>query len=68
MYSDPKNIRNNPVKVRFSEKEEALIDAFVAYNGGQKAALIRELVMSQITKVLNDSEILEVRKSPHCGA
>ncbi len=41
MYSDPTLIRRHTVKVRFNEREAALVDALVTYTGEEKAAFIR---------------------------
>ena len=45
MYADVKKLRQHECKLRFSDEEEALIDAIVAYTGEQKAALLRSLVL-----------------------
>ena len=57
MYSDPTKLRNNVVKVYFSDEEKRLIQALVDYTGEQKAPLLRELILSQAVSVLgvNDS-------------
>lgn len=52
MYSDPTKLRNNVVKVRFSDEEKRLIQALVDYTGEQKAPLLRELILSQAISVL----------------
>lgn len=52
MYSDPTKIRSNVIKVRLSDEEAALVEAFVNYNGGQKAALVRDLILEQAASVL----------------
>lgn len=52
MYTDPTKLRNNVVKVRLSDEEMALVDAVVNYNGGQKAALLREMILEQAAAVL----------------
>lgn len=46
-YSDPDLIRTHVVKLSFNEREAALVNAWVEYSGQQKAAFIRELVLSQ---------------------
>lgn len=53
MYSDPSNIRQHVVKVRFNEREAALVDALVNYTGQQRAALVRELILEQAQLVLS---------------
>ena len=45
MYSDPTRIRSHVIKVRLSDREYELIDAFVNYTGEQRAVLIRELIL-----------------------
>lgn len=52
MYSDPANIRDNVVKIRLNDPEEALVDALVNYTGQQKATLLRELILEQARLVL----------------
>ncbi len=52
MYGDPAKIRSHVVKVRFSDEEHSLIQAFVNYSGEQKAALLRELILSQVSDAL----------------
>lgn len=52
MYSDPTRLRRNVVKLRFSDEEVALINAWVNYTGDQKATLLRELVLSEVAGVL----------------
>ncbi len=51
-YSDPSRIRSHVVKVRFSDEEAALVDAWVNYTGEQKATLLRELILSEIAATL----------------
>lgn len=48
MYADPTRIRNNEITIRLSDRENALIDALVEFTGGQRAAIIRELLMEQV--------------------
>jgi len=48
MYSDPTKIRTHVVKIRLSDEECRLVDAFVDYTGEQKAALLRELILQQV--------------------
>ena len=47
MYADPALIRKHTVKLSFNDLEEDLIQAWVNYHGGQKAAFIRELILEQ---------------------
>ena len=51
-YTDPANIRDNVVKLRFNDNEAALIDAYVNYTGQQKAAFLRELVLEAAQRSL----------------
>lgn len=46
MYSDPTKIRSHVAKLRFSDEEAQLIDAWVNYTGEQKAVLLREMVLA----------------------
>lgn len=52
MYSDPALIRKHPVKLSFSDREADLINAFIAYTGKEKAAVLRELVLQRAIEVL----------------
>lgn len=45
MYADPALVRENFVKVSLNDLEDDLITAWCNYRGGQKAVLIRELVL-----------------------
>jgi hypothetical protein len=47
MYTDPSLIREHVVKLRFNDREAALINAWVDYTGQQKAALLREMLLEQ---------------------
>lgn len=66
MYSDPTKIRSHVVKVRLSDEEAALIEAFVNYNGGQKAALVRDIILDQAASVLglNDTPNVYAMTAP----
>lgn len=47
MYADPSLIRENFVKLSFNDLEHDLIQAWVNYRGGQKAAFLRDMVLEQ---------------------
>jgi hypothetical protein len=47
MYTDPSLIREHTVKLSFNDREADLINAWVAYTGQQKAALLREMLLEQ---------------------
>lgn len=47
MYADPTQIRDNVVKIRLNDLEADLIQAWVNYNGGQKATFLRDLLLEQ---------------------
>jgi hypothetical protein len=53
MYADPALIRDNPVRVNFTDAEAELITALVNYTGQQRAVLIRELILEQARLVLS---------------
>lgn len=57
MYQDPTKIRQHVVKLRFSEEEHRLIQAYTDYTGEQKAALLRDIVLEQAMETL----------APGCG-
>lgn len=50
MYDDPTHIRDREIKVRFNEDELALVDALARYNRRQRAAFIRELLLSSVER------------------
>ena len=52
MYSDPTKIRTHIVRLRFSDEEHRLIQAFTDYTGEQKATLLRQLILEQATDIL----------------
>jgi hypothetical protein len=45
MYSDPTDIRTHEVKIRLSDTEHALLDAYADYTHTQRAAVAREVLM-----------------------
>jgi len=47
MYADPTLIRDNYVKISLNDLENDLIQAWVNYRGGEKAALVREWLLEQ---------------------
>lgn len=53
MYSDPTLIRRHTVKLRFNDREAALVDALVTYTGEEKAAFIRSLLLDRAMEVLH---------------
>lgn len=71
MYADPSKIRSHVIKVRLSEEEHALIEALNNFTGGQKAVLLRELILEQAAAVLginsgSQAQAVEVPSwSPH---
>ncbi len=52
MYTDPSQIRANPVRVNFNDAEANLINALVIYTGQQRAVLIRDLILEQARLIL----------------
>lgn len=65
MYSDPALIRKHVIKLSLNDREDALVDAFCSYSGEQKAALIRELLLAHVTKVLHEASFVEKRSVCH---
>lgn len=47
MYADPSQIRTHTIKLSLNDVENDLIQAWVNFNGSQKAAFIRELLLEQ---------------------
>lgn len=56
MYSDTALIRKHTVKLRFNDREAALVDALVTYTGEEKAAFIRSLILDRAMEVLHANE------------
>ena len=52
MYRNRALVRDHLIKLRLSDKENEMIDQLVQQTGGQKAAVIRELLMQQAEKVM----------------
>lgn len=52
MYSNPTLIRKNTVKLSLNDREAALVNALCDFTGEEKAALLRELIMSRVTELL----------------
>ena len=52
MYHDRALVRDHLIKLRLSDRENDLIDALVRQSGGQKAALIRDLLLAQAEEVM----------------
>lgn len=57
MYADPTLIRRHTVALRFNDKEAALVDALVNYTGAEKAAYLRDLVLTMAIQVLHESDV-----------
>lgn len=55
MYADPSLIRRHVIALRLNDKERDLVDALVNYTGAEKAAYIRELVLTMAVEVLHGS-------------
>lgn len=56
MYTDPSLIRSHVVKLRFNDREAALVDALVNFTGEEKAAFIRSLILDRAAEVLHADE------------
>lgn len=57
MYMDPTKIRTHKIKIRLSDEENRLIDAWVGYTGEQKAAMLREIIMEQAKIAIAENSI-----------
>lgn len=66
MYADPSLIRDRVVKVRFNDREAALVEAWVNYSGEEKAAFIRTLILEQarLDLGLQSGGLLESSEGP----
>lgn len=52
MYIDPSQIRDNSVRINLNDAEKLLLDAIVAYSGGQRATVLRNLLLEHAGNVL----------------
>ena len=57
MYMDPSKIRTHKIKLRLSDEENRLIDAWVGYTGEQKAAMLREIIIEQAKEAIKQNNI-----------
>jgi len=55
MYHDRALVRDHLIKLRLSDRENEMIDQLVQATGGQKAALIRELLMKEAAEVMAEA-------------
>jgi predicted DNA-binding protein len=55
MYRDRTLVRDHLIKLRLSDRENEMIDQLVQQTGGQKAALIRELLMKEAAEVMAEA-------------
>lgn len=54
MYMDPTKIRSHTVKLRLNDDEHKLIESMVKKNGGQKAVLLRDILLEQAEEIINE--------------
>ncbi len=55
MYQDPTQIRKRYGSVNLDDYEAKLVDALVAYTGGEKAVLLRTLIIERAVEILGDA-------------
>lgn len=55
MYSNPSLIRRHTVKLSLNDRESALVNALCDFTGEEKAALLRELILSRAAELLGHS-------------
>jgi len=63
MYMDPSKIRTHKIKLRLSDEENRLIDAWVGYTGEQKAAMLREIIIEQARIAIQENNITIKKRS-----
>lgn len=51
MYANPKDRRENEVKIRLNDDELELLESLAKYNRAQRAVFARELLMAAIGRV-----------------
>lgn len=56
MYANRRNVKDIILKLRFSDLEMEQIDCLTAKTGQQKAALVRKLLMAQVSEELAKTE------------
>lgn len=52
MYSNPTLIRKHTIKLSLNDRESALVNALCDFTGEEKAALLRELILSRAAELL----------------
>lgn len=57
MYHDRTLVRDHLIKLRLSDRENQMIEELVRQTGGQKAALIRDLLMAQAAEVMAEESM-----------
>lgn len=59
MYGDPSQIRKHRVSLYLNDAEADLVEAIHNYRGGEKAPLLRELLIESVHRVLSgDANLL----------
>lgn len=53
MYPDPRRVKDNRVIVRLDDYEHGLLVALANYKGVPLATLLREIVMSEASEILD---------------
>lgn len=67
MYADPSLIRRHVVAVRFNDREAELVQALVNYTGAEKAAYVRDLVLTTAIQVLHESDLASASAELRAG-
>ncbi len=62
MYADPALIRKNRVTLYLNDEEAELIEATKNYLGGEKAPMLREMLMASIHRVLTGEANLSTQQ------
>lgn len=59
MYSDPRHVRDREIKLRVDDDTYDAIDALARVHRTQKAALVRDFVMAQLSQIVEGEDTSE---------
>lgn len=61
MYADPKRVRKHRITLSFDDYENAVIEALANYQGDEKAAVLRVMVLREACTSLNIADPNEMQ-------
>jgi hypothetical protein len=61
MYADPRRVRKHRITLNFDDYENAVIEALANYQGDEKAAVLRVMVLREACSSLNIADPNEMQ-------